>query len=50
MLANDTSCYIFIGMLKKELELQIGVPTALLKLSQWPKDISVIDRVSVIVL
>ena len=36
-------------MLKKELERKIGIPRAKLKLSQWPKDVSVIDRVSVIV-
>ena len=33
-------------MLKKELEKQIGVPKALCQLSQWPKGISVTDKVS----
>ncbi|XP_028404725.1 FAS-associated factor 1-like [Dendronephthya gigantea] len=33
-----------VATLKKELEIQIGVPTALQTLTQWPKDISVIDR------
>ncbi|CAB4010531.1 FAS-associated factor 1, partial [Paramuricea clavata] len=37
---HDTSS---VAMLKKELEKDIGVPTALHELSQWPKDISVTD-------
>ena len=39
--------FVFVAMLKKELEKEIGVPTALHELSQWPKDISVTDSVSV---
>ena len=34
-------------MLKKELETRIGVPKALHQLSQWPRDISVTDSVSI---
>ena len=36
----------FVAMLKKELEKRVGVARALQMLTQWPKDISVIDKVS----